>query len=77
VEKCKYLDLWSSRSLANITWQDLLVLCHPYLRKHENFCRLLYIASEPHLAIPLLVLKLAVFGSLKNAIESKFEPPRL
>ena len=66
------LDLASDRDLAHVLWQDLRVLCHPDLRKHENFCQLLYIAWEDHSIVPSLATELAAYGSLKQALESEF-----
>ena len=61
----------SSRSIIQAIWQDLRVLCHPMLRYHENFCRLLYIAWEPHSLVPVLALELAAFGTLQDALQSE------
>lgn len=63
----------ASRDLAQVIWQDLRVLCHPYLRNHENFCKLLYVGWEPYSLVPVLALELAAFGSLEDALQSESE----
>jgi serine/threonine protein kinase len=66
-------DLASDKGLAEVILQDLRVLCHPRLRSHENFCRLLYISWEPYSLIPALALELAAFGTLHDALASEFK----
>ena len=61
----------ASRDLSQVIWQDLRVLCHPNLRYHENFCRLLYVGWEPYSLVPVLALELAAFGSLEDALQSE------
>ena len=61
----------ASKDLAQVIWQDLRVFCHPYLRNHENFCKLLFIAWEPFSLVPVLALELAAFGSLQDALQSE------
>ena len=60
----------SSIKLVRTVWQDLRVLCHPILRKHENFCKLLYIAWEARALIPAFVLELAAYGTLQDVLQS-------
>jgi len=62
-----------SNTLAQVILQDIRVLCHPLLRKHENFCKLLYLGWESDTPFPVLVLELAAFGTLQDAIRSEFK----
>ena len=66
-----------SIKLARTVWQDLRVLCHPILRKHENFCKLLYIAWEARALIPAFVLELAAYGTLQDVLQSESRFSRL
>ena len=61
----------ASRELAQVIWQDLRVLCHPNIRNHENFCKLLYVGWEPYSLVPVLALELAAYGSLEDALQSE------
>ena len=63
----------ASKDIAQVIWQDLRVFCHPNLRDQENFCKLLYIAWEPYSLVPVLVLELAAFGSLEDALQSEVD----
>lgn len=67
----------STIKLARTVWQDLRVLCHPILRKHENFCKLLYIAWEARALIPAFVLELAAHGTLQDVLQSGSKFSRL
>ena len=60
----------SAIKLARTVWQDLRILCHPILRQHENFCKLLYIAWEAKALIPAFVLELAAYGTLQDVLQS-------
>ncbi len=60
----------STIKLARTVWQDLRILCHPMLRQHENFCKLLYIAWEAKALIPAFVLELAAYGTLQDVLQS-------
>jgi serine/threonine protein kinase len=66
-------DLATDKRLAEVILQDLRVLCHPRLRSHENFSRLLYMSWEPYSLVPVLALELASFGTLLDVLESEFK----
>ena len=73
VRRFQDLTAEESKALANTIWHDLRILRHPYMGKHENFCKLLFVAWEQYNLVPLLALELAAFGTLKDSMESEFE----
>ncbi|KAL3427591.1 serine/threonine protein kinase [Phlyctema vagabunda] len=59
----------STRRLHQLIWQELQIFCHPYLRKHENICQLVYIGWEETNLVPILALELASHGTLEDCLQ--------
>ncbi|KAG5761554.1 hypothetical protein H9Q72_010325 [Fusarium xylarioides] len=49
--------------------QELKVLCHPDLSKHENIIKLRFIAWEEDYQIPHLGLEMATYGTLEDCLQ--------
>lgn len=52
----------SNKKVHRWLWHELNALCNPGLRRHENICKLKYIAWEGTNILPILALELAHFG---------------
>ncbi|KAF6806756.1 hypothetical protein CMUS01_14291 [Colletotrichum musicola] len=61
-------DKESSKRLHRLLWQELKVFCHPYLRSHENICKLHLILWEDTSTIPVLGLEFALYGTLDDCL---------
>jgi hypothetical protein len=56
-------------------WQEIKICCHPFLRHHENICRLLYVGWERRKGFPSIALELAAFGTLEDVLTAPGEGP--
>lgn len=52
----------ANRKLCQLLWQELSVFTHPYLRSHENICKLLFVGWDQNSTVPSLALELAQYG---------------
>lgn len=52
----------SAKRLHRLLWQELQVFCHPFLKGHENICRLMFIGWEDTSLLPVLALENATYG---------------
>ncbi|OAQ87514.1 ankyrin repeats (3 copies) domain-containing protein [Purpureocillium lilacinum] len=59
----------ANRKLCQLLWQELSVFTHPYLRRHENICKLLYIGWDSNSIVPNLALELAQYGTLEDCLQ--------
>ncbi|KAG5795618.1 hypothetical protein H9Q69_005345 [Fusarium xylarioides] len=48
--------------------REIKALCHPWLRNHENVCRVLYVGWHNKSIYPILALELATYGTLEDAM---------
>ena len=55
----------SATTLHRLIWQELQIFCHPFLRSHENICRLLYVGWEDTNIRPVLALEMGSYGNDK------------
>ncbi|KAH0422001.1 hypothetical protein CcaCcLH18_13073 [Colletotrichum camelliae] len=62
-------DRASSKRLHKLLWQELKVFCHPYLRLHENVCKLHFIGWDETSLIPALGLEFAIYGTLDDCLQ--------
>ncbi|KAJ6445018.1 Nuclear distribution protein PAC1 [Purpureocillium lavendulum] len=59
----------SNRALCQLLWQELTVFTHPYLRNHENICKLLFVGWDDNSIAPSLALELAQYGTLDDCLQ--------
>ncbi|EXK43425.1 serine/threonine protein kinase [Fusarium oxysporum f. sp. melonis 26406] len=59
----------ASKRLHRWIWQELQVFCHPFLRQHENICRLLFVGWEDSSPLPVFGLEYATYGTLADALQ--------
>ncbi|KAK3691991.1 hypothetical protein B0T22DRAFT_485995 [Podospora appendiculata] len=59
----------ANRKLCQLLWQELSVFTHPYLRNHENICKLLYVGWDDSQIMPSLALELAQYGTLEDCLQ--------
>ena len=58
------------RRLYRQVWQDLAVCSHPYLKTHENICKVKYLCWEDHSLIPIFALEFADYGTLEHVVSN-------
>ncbi|CAM1508846.1 Fc.00g025850.m01.CDS01 [Cosmosporella sp. VM-42] len=59
----------SAKRLHRLIWQELQVFCHPFLKCHENICRLMFVGWEDTSLLPVLALEHATYGTLAKALQ--------
>ncbi|KAK5651230.1 hypothetical protein OQA88_12694 [Cercophora sp. LCS_1] len=57
------------KAFHRLIWQELQIFCHPYLKRHENICRLLFVGWEDTSPLPVLGLEHATYGTLAHALQ--------